>query len=176
MKWLSLSIIPNVLSALTLLVGWQEGHPTCKNWVVRYWHGYLSGARCTWFAYGSARPLSCQNWPVSIALFPVSVFVEQWLTKCDIVIFMRSSKGSKGFKLIVTNSADQMLVKCDEPDHDELSPYRCWAGPDSRPIVMLIYCILPYVTWTYVVWTYACVTENILCSISWLKFIKYSEI
>jgi len=33
-------------SALTLLVGQQEGHPACKNWVVRYWHGYLSAARC----------------------------------------------------------------------------------------------------------------------------------
>ena len=25
-----------------------------KNSVVRYWHGYLSGARCKWFAYGPA--------------------------------------------------------------------------------------------------------------------------
>jgi len=33
-------------SALTLLVGWQEGHPACKNWVVGCWHGYLSRARC----------------------------------------------------------------------------------------------------------------------------------
>ena len=33
-------------SALTLLVGWQEGHPACKNWVVGCWHGCLSGARC----------------------------------------------------------------------------------------------------------------------------------
>ena len=41
-------------SALTLLIGWQEGHPACKNWVVRYWHGCLSGARCRWFAYGPA--------------------------------------------------------------------------------------------------------------------------
>jgi len=24
--------------ALTLLVGRQEGHLVCKNWVVRYWH------------------------------------------------------------------------------------------------------------------------------------------
>jgi len=31
--------------ALTLLVGLQEGHPACKNWVVGCWHGYLSGAR-----------------------------------------------------------------------------------------------------------------------------------
>jgi len=41
-------------SALMLLVGLQEGHPACENWVMRYWHGYLSGARCKWFAYGSA--------------------------------------------------------------------------------------------------------------------------
>jgi len=26
-------------TALTLLVGRQEGHPACKNCVVRYWHG-----------------------------------------------------------------------------------------------------------------------------------------
>jgi len=32
-----------------LLVGQQEGHPACKNWLVRYWHLYLSGARCKWF-------------------------------------------------------------------------------------------------------------------------------
>jgi len=41
-------------SAWTLLVGRQEGHPACKNWVVRYWRGYLSGARCKWFAYDPA--------------------------------------------------------------------------------------------------------------------------
>jgi len=30
-----------------LLVGRQEGHPACKKtWVMRCWHGYLSGARC----------------------------------------------------------------------------------------------------------------------------------
>jgi len=44
----------SVFSALTLLVGRQEGHPTCKNWVMRYWRGYLSGARFKWFAYGPA--------------------------------------------------------------------------------------------------------------------------
>ena len=40
-------------SALTLLVGRQEEHPTCKKRVVRCWHGYLSGARCR-LAYGPA--------------------------------------------------------------------------------------------------------------------------
>ena len=33
-------------SALTLLVGRQEGHPACKKRVVGCWRGYLSGARC----------------------------------------------------------------------------------------------------------------------------------
>ena len=28
-------------SALTLLAGWQEEHPACKNWVMRCWCGYL---------------------------------------------------------------------------------------------------------------------------------------
>jgi len=38
-------------SALTLLVGRQEGHPAHKNWVVGCWRSYLSGARCR-LAYG----------------------------------------------------------------------------------------------------------------------------
>jgi len=41
-------------SALTLLVGRQEGHPACKKtWVVGCWWGYLSGTRCR-LAYGPA--------------------------------------------------------------------------------------------------------------------------
>jgi len=32
-------------SALTLLVGRQEGHPACKKRVVGCWRGYLSGVR-----------------------------------------------------------------------------------------------------------------------------------
>ena len=42
------------ISALTLLVGQQEGHPACKkNQVVGCWRSYLSGARCR-LAYGPA--------------------------------------------------------------------------------------------------------------------------
>jgi len=37
-------------SALRLLVGRQEEHPACKNWVVRCWRIYLSGVRYKWFA------------------------------------------------------------------------------------------------------------------------------
>ena len=47
-----LYIIACAFSALTLLVGQQEDHQACKKtWVVSYWRGYLSGARCKWFAY-----------------------------------------------------------------------------------------------------------------------------
>ena len=46
--------LPSAFSALTLLVGRQEGHPACKkNWVVVCWRGCLSGARCR-LAYGPA--------------------------------------------------------------------------------------------------------------------------
>ena len=44
-------------SALTLLVEWQEEHLVCKNWVMRCWFGYLSGAKCKWFACGPLMPL-----------------------------------------------------------------------------------------------------------------------
>ena len=40
-------------SAWTLLVGWQEGHPACRNWVVGCWCCYLSVAGCK-LAYGPA--------------------------------------------------------------------------------------------------------------------------
>ena len=40
--------------ALTLLVGWQEGHPACKkNFSGGCWRGCLSGAMCR-LAYGPA--------------------------------------------------------------------------------------------------------------------------
>jgi len=53
----------NTFSALTLLVGWQEGHPACKNWVVGCWHGRLSGARCR-LAYGQLMPV-----PLTVSCF-----------------------------------------------------------------------------------------------------------
>jgi len=39
---------------LKLLVRRQEEHPARKNWLVRCWRGYLTGASCKWFAYGPA--------------------------------------------------------------------------------------------------------------------------
>ena len=46
--------IDTAFFALTLLVGRQEEHPACKNWVMECWCGYLSGARCRLFSYDPA--------------------------------------------------------------------------------------------------------------------------
>jgi len=46
--WLKVKV---TFSALTQLVG---QHPASKNWVLRCWHGYLCGVRCSLFAYGPA--------------------------------------------------------------------------------------------------------------------------
>jgi len=35
-----ITILYFLFSALTLLVGWQEGHPTCKKVSGGMWHGY----------------------------------------------------------------------------------------------------------------------------------------
>jgi len=43
----------SAFSALTLLVGHQEGHPAFKKLSGSIWHGYLSGARCK-LAYSPA--------------------------------------------------------------------------------------------------------------------------
>jgi len=75
----------SAFSALTLLVGWQEGHPACKNWVVRCWRGYLSGARCR-LAYAQLMPL-----PLTVLPFwyrPTRVVLEKRpLNGCVCVYF-----------------------------------------------------------------------------------------
>ena len=56
-------IISIAFSALTLLVGRQEGHPACKKLSGGCWRGYLSGARYR-LAYGPAVPL-----PLTVSCF-----------------------------------------------------------------------------------------------------------
>jgi len=51
-------------SALMLLAGHQEEHPACKKLSDRCWRYYLSGVRCTWFAYG---PADATPTPLSLA-------------------------------------------------------------------------------------------------------------
>jgi len=47
------TVMQCAFSALTLLIGRQEGHPACKNLSGGVWRGYLFGARCK-HAYGPA--------------------------------------------------------------------------------------------------------------------------
>ena len=54
--------INDAFITLTLLVGRQEEHLACKNWVVGCWCGYLSGAIvCILFAYGPADATATPN-------------------------------------------------------------------------------------------------------------------
>jgi len=62
-------VVEIAFSALTLLVGSQEGHPACKKWVMKYWCGYLFEARCRSFAYGPADATASQN-PIISCLHP----------------------------------------------------------------------------------------------------------
>ena len=52
-KWITVCGM-YAISALTLLVGRQEEHPACKNWLLTCWCGCLSGARCRLLACGPA--------------------------------------------------------------------------------------------------------------------------
>jgi len=58
-------LLLRAFNALTLSVGRQEEHPACKNCVMTYWCGYLSGVRCKLFAYGQADATAFQNAIVS---------------------------------------------------------------------------------------------------------------
>ena len=53
----NVTLCSSVLSAWTLLGGWQEGHPACNCRVVGCWCGCLPGARCR-LAYGPADAVS----------------------------------------------------------------------------------------------------------------------
>jgi len=54
------SLLPSIAPMMSIWgkgscwLGGRKGIRPAKNWVARYWHGYLSGARCKWFAYGPA--------------------------------------------------------------------------------------------------------------------------
>jgi len=43
------------------LLGGRKGIWPVKYWVVRWWHGYLFGDRCKWFAYGAADATATQS-------------------------------------------------------------------------------------------------------------------
>ena len=54
------------LSALTLLVGWQEGHPACKNFSdeVLAWYSVWSEVQITCIRFILLVPFALQPWPI----------------------------------------------------------------------------------------------------------------
>jgi len=79
-------------SALTLLVGCQEEHLACKNWLLRCWCGYLSGARCILFAYGPADVIAIWK-PHHPASFKSRLVVPFWYRLMQVVLEKRPLMG-----------------------------------------------------------------------------------
>jgi len=84
--WFSVFIspVPGSFSALALLVGRHEEHPACKSWVMRCWHGCLSGTSCRWFAYGPADSIATPSSLTSLKSRMVQPFC-CWLTQIVLV-------------------------------------------------------------------------------------------
>ena len=82
-------LITFAFSALTLLVGCQEEHPACKNWVMRCWCGYLSAARCRLFAYGPADASASQPPSSSPASFKSILVSPFWYQLTQVVLEKR---------------------------------------------------------------------------------------
>ena len=73
-----------------MLVGCQEEHPACKKWMMRCRRGYLSGARCKWFAYGPADAIAIPSSPHSLKSRMVSPF---WCRLTQVVLEKRPLNG-----------------------------------------------------------------------------------
>ena len=87
-------LIAYFLSALTLLVGWLESIWPVKNWVMGSWCGYLSGAKCNWFAYG---PPDATTNPIITCIIKIqngSVFL---VSSYQVVLEMRLLNGCSKF-------------------------------------------------------------------------------
>ena len=72
-KIITMTVVTVTVTAfigLTLLIGRQEEHPACKNWVMRCWCGQLSRARCRLFAWGPLMPLLSRN-PITSCLVEI---------------------------------------------------------------------------------------------------------
>ena len=89
--------VQRAIIALTLLVGCQEEHQACKNWVMRCWRGYLSGVRCRLFAYG---PAECTASPNSIisCLIKSRLVLPFWYRLTRVILEKRPLNGCSSSK------------------------------------------------------------------------------
>ena len=87
-----------VFTALTLLVGRQEEHLTCKNGAMRCWCGCLSGARCRLFAlFALSSWCHCHpKTPSSLALFKSILVLFFWYRLTQVVLEKKPLNGCIG--------------------------------------------------------------------------------
>jgi len=89
-------------SALTLLVGRQDEHPACKNWVMRCWCGCLSGARCRLHIV-QLMPLHPKT-PSSVASFKSRLVLSFWYRLPQVVLENRPLNGCSSSCVIYASS------------------------------------------------------------------------
>ena len=112
-------------SALRLLAGRQEEHPACKNWVLRCWCGYLSGARCRLFAYGPADAAAIQKPPSSLASFKSRLVLPFWYQLTQVVVEKKPLNGCSVAVVMYSCSSNSFW-------HYLLCVVRCWPELYSR--------------------------------------------
>jgi len=111
-------------SALTPLAGHQEEHPACRNWVMRCWCGYLSGARYRLLACGSA---TAPENPWSFASFKPKTGFTFLLLAYSVVLEKRLLNGCCSSNFLLLNICN--FCKGD------VSWRYSWNPPYSRDIV-----------------------------------------
>ena len=100
----------SAFSALTLLFGRQEEHRACKNQVMRCWCGYLFGARCRLFAYGSVDATAISKPPSSLASYKSRQVLPFWYWLTDVVLEKRPLNGCS-IKITVTDRSSNYLIR-----------------------------------------------------------------
>ena len=101
----------SAFSALTLLVGLPPGCRksirTIKNGVMRCWCGYLSGAKCKWFAYG---PADATANPSSLASLKSRMILPLWYRLTQVVLEKRPLNEYEVVVVVVMVAA--VLIVC----------------------------------------------------------------
>jgi len=117
----------SAFNALTLLVCCQEEHPAIKNWVMRCRCGYISGARCAWFAYGSADTTATQS---SLASVKSRMVLPFWCQLSQAVLEKRLLNGySSTHTQPFYSSVDFVRDNPGEPVPEETSThYSSWSS------------------------------------------------
>jgi len=131
-------------SALTLLVGRQEGHPACKNRMVGCWCGCLSGATCR-LAYGPAAAtvksrLVLPFWYRLTWVVPSGV-----LLKMEVSI--RKREWLKGLKVPCLFMITEVSIRCQKiPEVDirripACTPQYTTGSPGKRAVKQVCVCV-----------------------------------